>query len=314
MAIHASRTDNPCSGFVVFIFMLTLSVLLTSLAFAVDVGRAHEQRQQLQNVADAAALAAVGTLGVDTDYPRMMSVVTSIAVANGASVDEIIAIEPRCGIWEDGMFKAGGFHSCTSSMNAVEVSVTRSVPTAFARLMSQGSFQIRTSAIAYNPPPIGGSCIRPFGIEQSALENVRGFTGETFSVAGTQEVGNWGKLDIIGNSSSGVEYTRLMLTNLCDESITAGGYVSSGTGSAQIDQVFQSLLDDTTPPLAARNMVFAVTPDARRGNSTVQILRFIKVDFLGHGGSGPRWRADFRIVEWDAQPDPPVQPTRRLVK
>lgn len=314
MTIHALKTNAPCSGFVVFILMLTLSVLLTSMVFAVDVGRAHDQRRQLQNVADAAALAAVGALGSDTDYPKMVSVVTSIALANGASVEEIMEIEPRCGMWEDGVFKAGGVQSCTSSMNAVEVSVTRSVPTTFARLLNQESFQFRTSAVAYKPTPIGGSCIRPFGIEQSVLDTVRGFKGETFSVGGTQEVGNWGKLDIIGNSSSGVEYTRLMLTNLCDEAIKAGGYVSSGTGSAQINQVFDSLLADTAPPLASRNMVFAVTPDARRGNSTVQILRFIKVDLLGHSGSGPRWHADFRVVEWDAQPDPPVQPTRRLVK
>lgn len=314
MNIHTSRMKDPCSGFVVFVLMLTLSVLLTSMVFAIDVGRAHDQRRQLQNVADATALAAAGALGPDTDYTTMVSVVTAIGRANGATVEEILAIEPRCGLWEDGKFTAGGFHSCTSSMNAVEVSVTRSVPTTFARLLNQDAFQIRTSAVAYKPPPIAGSCIRPFGIEQSALDNVQGFAGENFSVGGTQEVGNWGKLDIIGNSSSGVEYTRLMLTNLCDEAIKAGGYVSSGTGSAQIDQVFQSLLADTSPPLASRNMVFAVTPDARRGNSTVQILRFIKVDLLGHSGNGPRWRADFRIVEWDAQPDPPVQPTRRLVQ
>jgi hypothetical protein len=314
MAIHASHTKSPCSGFVAFIFMLTLSLLLTSMVFAVDVGRAHDQRRQLQNIADAAALAAVGALGDDTTYTKMLSVVTSIALANGATEHEIMAIEPRCGTWEDGVFTAGGVHSCTNSMNAVEVSVTRSVPTTFAHLFNQEPFQFRTSAVAYKPAPMGGGCIRPFGIEESALENVRRFTGETFSVGGTQEVGNWGKLDIIGNSSSGVEYARQMLTNLCDEAIATGGFVSSGTGSAQIDQVFQSLLEDTSPPLASRNMVLALTSDARRGNSTLQILGFVKVDLLGHSGSGPRWRADFRVVEWDTQPDPPAQVTRRLVK
>jgi hypothetical protein len=314
MAVRASKTESTCSGFVAFIFMLTLSVLLTSMVFAVDIGRAHDQRRQLQNVVDAAALAAVGALGPDTDYTKMVSVITEIARANGATVEEILAIEPRCGMWDEGTFIAGGVHSCSSSMNAVEVSVNRSFPTTFARLLNQESFQFRTSAVAYKPAPSGGNCIRPFGIEQSTLDNVQGVTGEAFSVGGTQEVGNWGKLDIIGNSSSGVEYTRLMMTNLCDEAIATGGYVSSGTGSAQIDQVFQSLLQDTAPPFAWRNMVLAVTSDAKRGNSTVQILRFVKVDLLGHSGSGPRWRADFRVVEWDAQPDPPTQVTRRLVK
>ena len=136
----------------------------------------------------------------------------------------------------------------------------------------------------------------------------------TFSVSGTQGSGNWAKIDLEGNASSGEEYTKMMLSNLCDKAIAPGSYVSSGTGNAQIDQVFQALLDDTSPPRAAENMVLAVTSDFGKGNSQVQIQRFIKVDLLSQAGSGSGWRATFRIVDWDTEPEPPVPPTRRLMK
>jgi hypothetical protein len=105
-----------------------------------------------------------------------------------------------------------------------------------------------------------------------------------------------------------------MLTNLCDEEIAPGKYVSTGTGNARIEEVFQALLEDMSPPFAASNMVLAVTSEFGNGNSQVQIQRFIKVDLLSQEGAGSNWQASFRIVEWDAQPDLPTQPSRRLMR
>ena len=105
-----------------------------------------------------------------------------------------------------------------------------------------------------------------------------------------------------------------MLHNLCDEQIAAGNSVSSGTGNAAIEQVFETILNDTTTPLASQNMVFAITTDFGVGNSLVQILRFIRVDLLSQEGNGQKWRATFKIVELDTQPDSLDQPTRQLVQ
>ena len=297
-----------------FMFTVVTTVLLTSIAFAVDMGRAYDEQRQLQIVADSAALAAVGALGSSTNYSIIISVIEAIAQANGATIDEIMENEPRCGTWERGDFIESNGRSCPSSANAVQVNIKRTIPTRFAHLMNQHSMTLRASAVAYLPPPEGGNCIRPFGIEDSYLKKLNVSEGGTFSVSGSQGMGNWGKIDLNGNASSGEEYTLLMLTNLCDEAIAPGNSVSTGTGNAQIDQVFQTLLDDLTPPFAARNMVFAVTSDFGNGNSEVQIQRFIKVNLLSQEGSGAGWRASFQLVEWDAQPDPPVTPSRRLVK
>jgi Flp pilus assembly protein TadG len=312
-----SATKRPCqedSGFVLFMFMVITAVLLTSVAFTVDMGRAYDEQRQLQIVADSAALAAVSALGSGTSYTRILSIVAAIAEANGATIDEIMENEPLCGTWEEGEFIQSNGRSCPSSANAVEVNIKRTVPTRFAQLMNQHSMTLRASAVAYLPPPEGGNCIRPFGIEESHLETLNVSEGDTFSVSGSQGMGNWGKIDLGGNASSGKEYTQLMLTKLCNEAIAPGNFVSSGTGNAQINQVFQALLEDTTPPLAASNMVFAVTSDFGSGNSQVQIQRFVKVNLLSQEGSGSKWRANFQVVEWDTQPDPPVSPSRRLMR
>jgi hypothetical protein len=314
MSTQSERSDRNESGFVVFMFMIMTAVLLTSVAFAVDMGRAYDEQRQLQIVADAAALSAAGALGSDTSYMKILSVITAIARANGSTVDEIMESEPRCGTWENNSFVPSTGRSCPTSANAVEVSVERTIPTQFARLMNQNSFTLRANAVAYLPPPKGGNCIRPFGIEESHLDGLNVSKGGTFSVSGSQGSGNWGKIDLGGNASSGQEFTQLMLSNLCDESIATGNYVSSGTGNAQIDQVFQALLQDTSPPFASSNMVLAVTSDFGSGNSQVQIVRFIKADLLSQSGSGKSWQATFRLVEWDAQPEPPSPQLRRLMK
>ncbi|MEY4667760.1 MAG: hypothetical protein RL518_459 [Pseudomonadota bacterium] len=314
MTIRHPKPAHSESGFIVLMFMLMVAVLLTSVAFAVDVGRAYDTQRQLQIVADTAALSAAGALGSTTSYAHVVSVVADIARANGATADEVMVKEPRCGTWENDTFVPNSARACSSSANAVEVTVVREIPTNFARLIKKYSFNLQASAVAHLPPPEGGNCIRPFGVEQSYLDTLSVPEGGLFTVSGAVGAGNWGKIDLNGNASSGEEYTRLMLNNLCDEAITPGGYVSSGTGNAQIEQVFQALLQDTAPPLAATNMILAVTSDFENGNSLVQIQRFIKVDLLSQQGTGPRWRATFRIVEWDAQPEPPVSPSRRLMK
>lgn len=314
MVVHHEERHEEQAGFVVFMFMLITAVLLTSVAFAVDMGKAYDEQRQLQIVADAAALSAVGALGSKTKYTTVLSVITAIAQANGATVDEIMENAPRCGTWENNAFVPSTARSCPSTANAVEVRVQRTIPTQFAHLVNQHSFKLQATAVAYLPPPEGGNCIRPFGVEQSHLDGLEVSDGGIFSVSGNQGAGNWGKIDLGGNASSGEEYTQLMLNNLCDEAIAPGRYVSTGTGNAQIEQVFQALLEDRSPPFAASNMILAVTSDFGSGNSQVQIQRFIKVDLLSQAGSGGNWRANFRIVEWDAQPDLPVQPSRRLMQ
>jgi Putative Flp pilus-assembly TadE/G-like len=307
-------TDPNERGFVICLFMVFAAILMMSLAFAVDIGRAHDQQRQIQIAADAASLAALGSLGESSSYADMLATITTIAEANGVSLQELMGSPPRCGIWSDGAFVPQTASLCDSSTTAVEVSINRSLPAQFARLLNRSTFDLTARAVSYRPPASNGSCIRPFGVENSFLSRLGLPAGETFSIRGNQGSGNWGKLDIGGNMSSGTQYTAMMQNNVCHQDVAVGNPVSVGTGNAQIEQVFQTLLDDSTPPRAAENMVIALTSDFGSGNSSVVIERFIKVDLLAQSGTGSRWQATFRIVEWDAKPEPPSQPMRQLVK
>ena len=314
MIRRAPPQDFQERGFVLLLFLVFAAILMMSLAFAVDIGKAHDQQRQIQIAADAASLAAIGALGNSPSYENMLAAVTSIAHSNGVSLAELMESPPRSGTWSNGAFVPHPSPGCDHSSTAVEVSVYRTLPTNFARLLNKNQFDLRARAIGYLPPSINGSCIRPFGVENSYLSRLSVPVGGTFSVRGVQGSGNWGKLDVGGNMSSGTQYTEQMLTNVCHEDVAPGHSVSAGTGNAQIEQVFETLLNDATPPLAGQNMVIAVTSDFGCGNGDVQIDRFIKVDLLSQSGSGSRWQATFRIVEWNAQPEPPAQPLRQLVQ
>lgn len=310
----AQHTPDREGGFVIFLMVIFTSLLIMSLAFAVDISRAHDQQRQIQIAADAASLAAVGALGEADSYSGVLSAVTTIAQANGVAPSEVLYSPPRCGVWSNGSFTANSGTTCNSSSTAVEVSVHRAMPTTFGRLFSFNEFALQARSIGYLPPPTNGTCIRPFGIESSHISRLNVPVGGTVTVSGLQGAGNWGKLDIGGNSSSGTEYTNLMFNNVCHNSVAAGHSVSIGTGNAQIDQVFQALLNDTTPPYGARNMVIALTSDFGSGNGSVDIHRFMKVDLLSQSGNGSRWQATFRVVELDATPESPSRPTRQLMQ
>lgn len=314
MIQRASSCSASEGGFVAVLVSLFLAVLVTSVGFAVDLGRAQDEKQQIQIAADAASFAAVATLGPHTNLATVTSRVESIASANGVSLDEVRKVPPRCGRWIDGAFIPDPEGVCDSRTTAVEVTVSRAVPVSFAKMSHRQDIVLQARSVSHIPPAIAGNCIRPFGVEASLLNSMCPGGGGTFTVAGTQESGNWGKIDLDGNSSSGQVFTSLMMNNLCDERIDRGRLVTTGTGNAQIWQVFDTLLADQTPPIASRGMILAVTSDFGRGNNTIQIQKFIKVDLLSQRGTGSNWRATFRIVDADAEPEHPAGSTRQIVQ
>lgn len=300
------------SGLVVFFLMLFTTILLTTTAFTVDSARAYDEHRKLQIAADAAALASVNALGSDSSYSSLRSVVDSVAQANGISPTELQDVTTRCGTWNAQTFTLEANDTCDPSSTAVEVMLQRTLSFGLSNIVNKPSFNVTARSVGYLPPP-QGSCIRPFGIEESLLLNENIQEGDTFSISVTNG-GNWGKLDIGGNASSGQTYTELMTTNACDEAIEIGSFVSPGTGFAEVRQVFDAIAEDPNQPDAERNMIFAAISDMDNGNHDVEIRRFIKVDFISQEGNGSNWTALFRLVEWDAEPEPAIYPTRQLVQ
>lgn len=311
--LYSYRLGSHERGLIFFLATMLMTVSGTLLAFAMDLGHARNEQQKIQIAADAASLAGVRVLGEGTTYATVLSSIVATASSNGVTTAEATTSEPRCGMWSNNTFSPQTTQLCDETSTAVEVTINRAISTTFGRIFNTPSINLSARAVSYKPVEPPGHCIRPFGIEQSSLSPSLQ-AGDTITVNGTQSAGNWGKIDLDGNSSSGTVYTNLMLTNLCDDSITAGATVSVGTGNAAISQVFQTLLSDTTPPLGAQNMVIAVTTDFPNGNGAVQLLKFMKVDLISQGGSGSKWRASFRVLDSDANPENPTPQPRKLVE
>jgi len=301
-------------GFAILLVSMFLVVLLAFLAFSMDLARVYDERQQIQIAADAASLAAVNVLGAGVDYASVLATITSIAQANSVLGEEVAEVKPRCGTWSDGQFHPQQEGVCDGDTTAVNVTIRRKVPTSFSGLSRLSGSTVVASAVSYKPLSIPGNCIRPFGVEASFLAELNVQPGGTFTLNGTQESGNWGKIDLDGNSSSGQQYTSLMLNNLCDEAIVEGNDVSVGTGNAQIRQVFDTLLMDSTPPYAHQGMVFAVTTDFPAGNGIVKLLKFIRVDLVSQRSNGQGWQGTFRVVDLDAEPESKDPPKRLLME
>jgi hypothetical protein len=295
-------------------FSILSVILLAAVGFAVDLSRVHDEHQKIQIAADAASLAAVNTLGTQVDYSSVLSVIGMIARANAVSVGEFTEEPPQCGFWKSGAFVSQGATVCDGTSTAIQVTVKRRVPASFSRIVLKEDFHVMAQSVSYKPLASPGNCIRPFGVENSFLSNSKLQDGDTFTLGGTQEAGNWGKIDLDGNSSSGQQYTDLMTNNQCNDSFVKGNSVSQGTGNAQIWQVFDTLLSDAIPPYAARGMVVAVTSDFGSGNSMVNIIKFMKVDLLSQQGAGRNWSATFRVVNLDTDPESPTPPIRQLVR
>jgi Flp pilus assembly protein TadG len=313
-----SKTRIPSGGanigFVLIMFALMSVVIFGAVGFAVDVSRVYDEQRRIQIAADAAALAGVATLGASASYSGVLAAVTTIANANSISTDEVTSVPPRCGTWSGGAFSPSSSDQCDSSSSAIEVTIKRRLRLGLARVVHEGDFVLTARSVGYNATSSEANCIRPLGIEGSYFSNLNVPVGGTFSIGGTQGAGNWGKIDIFGNSSSGQQYTNMMLSNACDNSFVPGGVVSQGTGNADIRQVFDTLLGDQAPPFATQGMVVALTSDFTQGNGVVTIQRFLRVDLLSHQGNGKSWTSTFRVVDLDAEPDPPPSRTRQLVE
>lgn len=288
--------------------------MLAFFAFALDSVNLCAEHRRLQISADALSIAGAGALGPSADYSSVAALISNVARANNVTGQEMSNPAPRCGIWQNGTFLPRTDGLCDKTSTAVEVTLKRPVSASFAQFLAFPSVTISTRAVTYRPTFTPGNCIRPFGVENSYLSKLNLTNGTTFTVNGTQGPGNWGKIDLYGNASSGTEYTNLMLNNLCDDQIAAGKIVSVGTGNAKISDVFQTLLSDSTPPYAWHGMVFAVTTDFPNGNGVVQILRFIRVDLVSQQGNGQNWAATLRITDLNAEPDPRTPPARVLMQ
>ena len=123
----------------IVLFALMLPVLLGLAAMVVDLGNVFVERRSLQKAADAAALAA------SQDPAHAPTLAPSYSAANGGPS----ALQP-CPPSGEPLGDAGGCYTSPYHGNPdkVEIVITESVPTLFAKIVGVSRFKIKVRAVA----------------------------------------------------------------------------------------------------------------------------------------------------------------------
>jgi len=182
-------------------FVLAAGVMFGFTAMAVDVGLILHQRRQLQNTADAAALAGAIELpqspGLAHDKAEEWSVNNGVDTATGDQLD--ITVDPID--------------------NSVTVRVEREQGFIFGRVLGLVSAQVHADSTARVGSPLNLSGILPFGVLESAI-NYNGNPTTIKYDSNNPTTGNFGPLRVDGNGSAVLQQSIINGTQngVCAES------------------------------------------------------------------------------------------------
>ena len=239
------------SGQALVLASAAMVVILGMAAMTIDVGMLLQERRDLQNAADAAALA--GAQDLPASPANAVAAATSWAQQNGIGSGELEGVTVSTTYADD---------------DTVTVQVKRDVPWLFARVLGRGSDTIRADASARVGSPETASNVMPFSLledDKEALEALYGqVVGIKFSAQGTASPGNYGILDF-GQQGSGD--LRESITDGGD--VTIGGFEDPLTGNkvGQVRQALEDRLDLTSEACDTFQEVFVADGDAWRFRS-----------------------------------------------
>jgi uncharacterized membrane protein len=137
------RLAHDRRGSVTILMVASLMALMASTALAVDMGSVYLANRKLQGVADAAALAAVGTSGSASTAAQQVIADNNLT---GAQVSGLVP-----GTYTpDGSIKAAQrFVPGTPTTNAIQVTLVQSVPLFFGGVITgRRSTQVHATALA----------------------------------------------------------------------------------------------------------------------------------------------------------------------
>ena len=179
---HGSARRHGQSGQVLVMFAVLAAVLIGLVALVTDVGLILHERRQLQNTADAAALA--GAIELPASTVLADSKAREWAEKNGIDLgagDELtISVDPI--------------------ENQVSVEVERESSFLFGRVLGLTVIDVHASATAQMGSPAALSNVLPFGVPEDAL-NYGGPTVLKYD-SNNPTNGNFGSLRIDGNGAN----------------------------------------------------------------------------------------------------------------
>ena len=239
------------SGQALILAAAGMVVILGMAAMAIDVGMFLQERRDLQNAADAAALA--GAQDLPASPANAVAAATSWAQQNGIGSGELEGVTVS---------------TTYADNDTVTVQVKRDVPWLFARVLGKGSDTMRADAAARVGSPETASNVMPFSLledDKAALESMYGqVVGIKFSAQGTASPGNYGLLDFGAEGSGDL---RESITDGGD--VTIGGFEDPLTGNkvGQVTQALEDRLELTSEACDDFDEVFVADGDAWRFRS-----------------------------------------------
>jgi len=188
-------------GQALVIFVLAAGVLMGFTAMAIDVGLILQQRRNLQNTADAAALAGA------IELPES----PGAAYANAQQWAENNGVDTAAGDQLD--------ITVDITDNSVMVRVEREQGFIFGRVLGLVSTQVHADSTARVGSPLNLSGILPFGVKESAIDYSGGPTTIKYD-ANNPTTGNFGPLRVDGNGSAVLEQSIMYGTtnSVCAQS------------------------------------------------------------------------------------------------
>ena len=160
------RINNK--GVAVVYIALLIVVLVAFVGLAVDLGYMYVAKGQLQNAADAAALAGATQLPDVTPYVKVKTEAEKFALANKAAGDDVVITDAdiQIGNWDPTKPDNDKFNTTRTPKNAVKVVARRNV--AGATAANQGMIQLFFGRI-FSLLPGGGAGWPEMGTKAEAI-------------------------------------------------------------------------------------------------------------------------------------------------
>lgn len=263
---HLRGIAHDRRGSVTILTVAAMTALLASTAFAVDMGSVYLANRKLQGVADAAALAAVGTSGAATAAAQQV-------IADNRLTDAQIAALVPGTYTPDGSIKpAQRFVPGTPSTNAVQVTLVQSVPLFFGgAITGRRSTQVRATALAaridYAAFSIGTRLASVQGGLPGALLDALAGTKLNLSVADYNA--------LVGTQIDLLSFSKQLATKL---DLTGASFNDTLNAKATLPQILSALADASTNP-AATSALNALS--LRVPSTTVQLSNLIDLGPYG---------------------------------
>ena len=230
-------------GQMAVLMTLVIATLLGVMALGTDVGVLYYNWGKMQKTADAAALAGATYLGPwsSTTTPPLpdptiasgcpaafaKGAACSYAVNNDAKLSEVTVNSPA-------QIPAG------ANAQTIQVTVNRSVPSFFSRVIGLTSFPVVATSSAQAPVPANSAKeLFPIGMSPQPGGAAMKY-GQVYNLTGDQAPGNWGWLDIpqscsgtgcfSGSKAGGAPNLATNISNSCTCVVSVGNTLASAPG------------------------------------------------------------------------------------